>query len=306
MREPGDGIGLVRPAQPDQERTSRVQRNASAIVVEEPILAWHRGCFVQKSLELRERSALHRSCKGDFPCRTIGEDVKIRVVEKTGHSQRGTLASAWVFERGILSCHRHRLVRLRATAARGSAGGCCRRWLLATERSESATTRAPGSRRVERLESSGSRELGAVNGKMRPRGIGGVEVARSAICAQADPPGRKDSSAKRTRWWCRAKKTTQCNASVNARRVGRSAYFGRTVWVVLLQTQMAGNGLAKNVEERWKEKEGGSGLSPSELQHPVRSGASPGAKGSASRAAEPYPEPRGQHPLRRWLVNRRE
>jgi hypothetical protein len=36
-----------------------------------------------------------------------------------------------------------------------------------------------------------------------------------------------------------AKKTTQCNASVNARRVGRSAYFGRTVWVVLLQTQMA-------------------------------------------------------------------
>ena len=36
------------------------------------------------------------------------------------------------------------------------------------------------------------------------------------------------------------KKTTQCDASVNARRVSRSAYFGRPVWVVLLQTQMAG------------------------------------------------------------------
>ena len=45
-----------------------------------------------------------------------------------------------------------------------------------------------------------------------------------------------------------------------------------------------------------REIRGGSGLSPSELQHPVRSGALPGAKGSASRASELYPEPRGQLP----------
>jgi hypothetical protein len=78
------------------------------------------------------------------------------------------------------------------------------------------------------------------------------------------------------------KKTTQCNASVNARRVGRSAYFGRTVWVALLQTQMAGTVSPKMKRSPGKKKEGGSGLSPSEHQRiALRNGAPTGAKGSS-------------------------
>jgi len=62
------------------------------------------------------------------------------------------------------------------------------------------------------------------------------------------------------------------------------------------RTWQCADGLARRM--------GGSGLSPSELQHPVRSGAPSARRVPTSRAAEPYPEPRGQHPLRRWLVNR--
>jgi hypothetical protein len=153
-------------------------------------------------------------------------------------------------------------------------------------------------------------------GKRRPRRIGGVEVARGAICAQADPPGRKDSNGKRTLWWCRGKKNDPANACVNTRRVGRSAYFGpdrlgrgcfkrrlpETVSPKCLGRWCCGRParVAALHTVSGRRKRGGSGLSPSEHQRiALRNGRRPARRVPASRAAGPYPEPLGQHPLRR-------
>jgi hypothetical protein len=162
---------------------------------------------------------------------------------------------------------------------------------------------------------------GALCRKMRAQGIGGVEVARSAICAQADPPGRKDPNGKRTPWWCRGKRNDPANACVNARRVGRSAYFGagpsgsccfkrrwpETVSPKCLVRWCCGRParVAACIRFRAEEKKGGgSGLSPFRTStHRLAQRDADRREGPASRAAEPYPEPRGQFPESSVLVN---
>jgi len=115
----GDGVGLVRPAQPDQQRTSLVQRNGSVPPGEDLIFARQRGCFVYESLKLRERPALHGSSERNLPGCAVCENIKGGVVEKAGPSQRDALASAWVLEWRIVSCQSHGLLRLRAIADAG-------------------------------------------------------------------------------------------------------------------------------------------------------------------------------------------
>jgi len=82
MRGPGDGIGLVRPAQPDHQRTSRVQRNRSVFRREDLISARPRGCFVYESLELWKRPALYGSPERNFSGCAVCENIEGRLVEK--------------------------------------------------------------------------------------------------------------------------------------------------------------------------------------------------------------------------------
>ena len=128
MRGPGDGIGLVRPAQPDQQRTSRVQRNRSVFRREDLISARPRGCFVYESLELWKRPALYGSPERNFSGCAVCENIEGRLVEKAPLPQREALMSAWILERWVLSCQGHGLVCLRAIADADVNGPGLRGW----------------------------------------------------------------------------------------------------------------------------------------------------------------------------------
>jgi len=128
MHGPGDGIGLVRPAQPDHQRTSRVQRNRSVFRREDLISARPRGCFVYESLELWKRPALHGSPERNFSGCAVCENIERRLVEKAPHPQREALTSAWILERWVLSCQGHGLVCLRAIADADVNGPGLRGW----------------------------------------------------------------------------------------------------------------------------------------------------------------------------------
>jgi hypothetical protein len=176
MRGPGDGIGLVRPAQPDQQRTSRVQRNRSVFRREDLISARPRGCFVYESLELWKRPALYGSPERNFSGCAVCENIEGRLVEKAPLPQREALTSAWILERWVLSCQGHGLVCLRAIADADVNGPGLRGWAEGPRAHEPSTLdrRASNVADRERLRFLDDRVLLAENLKQRgvARGVG--------------------------------------------------------------------------------------------------------------------------------------
>src|SRR4029079_533315 len=170
------GIGLVRPAQPDQQRTSRVQRNRSVFRREDLISARPRGCFVYESLELWKRPALYGSPERNFSGCAVCENIEGRLVEKAPLPQREALMSAWILERWVLSCQGHGLVRLRAIADADVNGPGLRGWAEGPRAHEPSTLdrRASNVADRERLRFLDDRVLLAENLKQRgvARGVG--------------------------------------------------------------------------------------------------------------------------------------
>ena len=162
MRGPGDGIGLVRPAQPDQQRTSRVQRNRSVFRREDLISARPRGCFVYESLELWKRPALYGNPERNFSGCAVCENIEGRLVEKAPLPQREALTSAWILERWVLSCQGHGLVCLRAIADADVNGPGLRGWAEGPRAHEPSTLDRRASNgsdrdRLRKLESGAAR-----------------------------------------------------------------------------------------------------------------------------------------------------